>query len=401
MVGIGRSIAYGINDLRYITGESVNKKHPEKISHVSDYFVSNEPDAMGVWQKMKFNMNRFGKLKNNVITLLLSPSAEHTRGYTKEDWKQLWDEFIQEFDQQELYDKEGKLYSEKTNLANSIGTVWLHLESKGEVPHLHAAICRRDNFGNINNDHKIDIRDQTAAEIVAQKRGWITAQEIHESRLPDVTQDCYDTLKEMSRWSWDDYVSILNGKGYTIKEMRDKNNNLKGYSLNNGRNKYRASELGKGRNLKVDRLEDTWKSFHKARVQQKPQTKSETFKPMAKPVERPTFDYSSWKPGTTKVEIEHDSKIYNCFIPDDAIAEFENEIDYSTIANHIDLTNLASALFVGLLQANAVPTSGGGGGTNNDLPWRDKDEDDRSWARRCARFAISKLGVQRKTGRSR
>lgn len=113
MVGIGRSIAYGINDLRYITGESVNKKHPEKISHVSDYFVSNEPDAMGVWQKMKFNMNRFGKLKNNVITLLLSPSAEHTRGYTKEDWKQLWDEFIQEFDQQELYDKEGKLYSEK------------------------------------------------------------------------------------------------------------------------------------------------------------------------------------------------------------------------------------------------------------------------------------------------
>jgi hypothetical protein len=36
MIGKAKSISYGINDIRYITGESRNKKHPELIYHVKD-----------------------------------------------------------------------------------------------------------------------------------------------------------------------------------------------------------------------------------------------------------------------------------------------------------------------------------------------------------------------------
>ena len=34
MIAKANAISYGINDLRYITGESKHKKHPEKIYRV-------------------------------------------------------------------------------------------------------------------------------------------------------------------------------------------------------------------------------------------------------------------------------------------------------------------------------------------------------------------------------
>lgn len=46
--------------------------------------------------------------------------------------------------------------------------------------------------------------------------------------------------------------------------------------------------------------------------------------------------------------------------------------------------------------------SGGGGGGSSDLPWgRRKNEDDREWARRCARETERMIGRKPKTGRKR
>lgn len=36
MIAKAKAISHGINDIRYITGESHNKKHPEKIYRVLD-----------------------------------------------------------------------------------------------------------------------------------------------------------------------------------------------------------------------------------------------------------------------------------------------------------------------------------------------------------------------------
>ena len=40
---------------------------------------------------------------------------------------------------------------------------------------------------------------------------------------------------------------------------------------------------------------------------------------------------------------------------------------------------MAVAIFVGLIDTPNVTSSGGGGGSQSDLPWRDKDEDDLQW----------------------
>ena len=44
----------------------------------------------------------------------------------------------------------------------------------------------------------------------------------------------------------------------------------------------------------------------------------------------------------------------------------------------------------GLDGATSVAASSGGGGTSNDMPWRDKDEDFLDWARRAMQYAHAK-----------
>ena len=76
---------------------------------------------------------------------------------------------------------------------------------------------------------------------------------------------------------------------------------------------------------------------------------------------------------------------------------FDDEFDYRETANHKELTDYAVALFVGMMSVLAVST-GGGGGTSNDLPWgRKEDEDEMERAKRCAHAAIKKLGKKLKS----
>ncbi len=44
----------------------------------------------------------------------------------------------------------------------------------------------------------------------------------------------------------------------------------------------------------------------------------------------------------------------------------------------------------GIDGATSVAQVSGGGGTSNDMPWRDKDEDFLDWARRAMRYAHAK-----------
>lgn len=47
MIAKAKAISHGINAIRYITGESQYKKHPEKIYRVLDNLLPSQPDTMG------------------------------------------------------------------------------------------------------------------------------------------------------------------------------------------------------------------------------------------------------------------------------------------------------------------------------------------------------------------
>ena len=130
MIAKAKAISYGINDLRYITGESKHKKHPEKIYRVLDNLLPPDLDAMGIWNSMQLTLSQHRPIKNSIIRIELSPSPEHTSFYDIEDWQKLWHEFAEEFDKQTITGKDGKVRSCPTNLANSKYT-W---NPKGKFP---------------------------------------------------------------------------------------------------------------------------------------------------------------------------------------------------------------------------------------------------------------------------
>ena len=399
MIAKAKAISHGINDIRYITGESQHKKHPEKIYRVLDNLLPSEPDAMGIWSSMQLTLSQHRPIKNSVIRIELSPSPEHTQFYDIEDWQNLWQEFAEEFDKQVITGKDGQVRSCPTNLVGSKYSVWLHTESKGEVPHLHAAVCRLDENGNINNDHNIHLRAQRAAERVAKKRGWTTAAQIRNRNIPQVNRDCMEVLKAMPSWSWDEYKNALIRKGYTVHEREDKKGILRGYALMNGNTKYKASELGIGRNLMVSKLPATWEKLHhqSATVIRNNAPKAVQQAAIHKVAPIDYTQYLTDCQDMISYTLSHEGKDYKFYIPEKVLDCFNDEFDYRFIANCQELTDMAVAIFVGLLDTPNVATGGSGGGSQSDLPWRDKDEDDLQWARRCARAASRLIGKKPKT----
>ena len=126
MIAKAKAVAHGIRAMLYVSGESRNKKHPEKIMRICDNFMPQHMDATGIWTEMKFaTMNR-PNIKNNVIRMEISPAMEHTGDFTREDWQELWHDFARAFDSQEIRDKNGTVVSARTNISGSKSSVWLH-----------------------------------------------------------------------------------------------------------------------------------------------------------------------------------------------------------------------------------------------------------------------------------
>ena len=404
MIAKAKSISHGIRATLYVSGESRNKKHPEKITRICDNFMPQGMGASGIWTEMKFATMDRPDIKNNVIRMEISPAMEHTKDFTLEDWQQLWQDFAAAFDIQEIRDKGGKVVSSRTNISGSKSSVWLHEESKSGIPHLHAIISRMDEDGNINNDHAIHLRAQRAAEMIARQRGWTTAQRIHETNIPKVSTDCMEALRELDKWSWDGYQERLAAKGYKLYLRKDKKDVIRGYVLLKGNTKFKASELGKGRNLTASRIRQTWEKLHQGKAQQvRPTTKQpvvSTPKPSIpngtqqkpQPVIRqgnPVFeDYTSYKPNCQPTEFEHDGKTYKRYLPDKVLDFFNDEFDHRELANWQALQNLAMAYFTLITSPYDVTSGGGGGGSQSDLKWgRDPKEDEIEFARRCAQVA--------------
>ena len=268
MIAKAKAVAHGIRAMLYVSGESRNKKHPERITRICDNFMPQGMDASGIWTEMKFATMNHPNIRNNAIRIEISPAMEHTENFTLDDWQELWRDFAAAFDIQEIRDKDGKVVSAQTNISGSKSSIWLHEESKSGIPHLHAIVSRVDEKGNINNDHAIHLRAQRAAEMIARQRGWTTAQHIHETNIPKVSADCMEALRELDEWSWNGYQERLAAKGYDLYLRKDKKNVIRGYVLLKGNTKFKASELGKGRNLTASRIRQTWEKLHQDKAQQ-------------------------------------------------------------------------------------------------------------------------------------
>ena len=159
---------------------------------------------------------------------------------------------------------------------------------------------------------------------------------------------------------------------------KDKKDVIRGYVLLKGNTKFKASELGKGRNLTASRIRQTWEKLHSGNEQQvRPATKQPVV-PTPKPSvlngtehrsqpfvqhRNPIFeDYTTYKPNHQPTEFEYDGETYKRYLPDKVLDFFNYEFDYLELANWQALQNLAMAYFTLIASPYEVTSGGGGGG---------------------------------------
>ena len=331
------------------------------------------------------------------LRMEVSPSLEETKGWTLNDWYQYAQRFLEEF-KKEVQTKDGKKKGAgKFNLDRAQIFACLHFDAKSGIPHLHILINRIDLDGNLMNDSFVGESAVKAAHTINVERGWELPEDIHDAHQKEITEACYDILRGMSRYDWDSYKHGLESRGYKVHEQRDKRGVLHGYTVFRGNSRFKSSKLGKGRDLTASKLEATWKKLRTvAPTVEKPSSTVVTShttgrKPLTERyAERQSVAQTKPEaPSVFRKILSVDDKNYSIAMPMEAYKAMEENVtapDESVPVENV--LNVAMLLFMNYVDASTTvaESCGGGGGTSSD--WgKDKDEDEREWARRCAQHA--------------
>ena len=158
MIAKAAAITHGITNVRYSTEKDLSeivKVHnlPENLS------------AYAIWSRMTIlqeqfreRLNRTKPLKNTSIRFEVSPSIEESAGWTLEEWRELADEFVREFDAVDFSGRTGRESSKSTTLKNTQYVAMLHHDSDSGILHLHITANRIDMDGNVIDSHFISER---------------------------------------------------------------------------------------------------------------------------------------------------------------------------------------------------------------------------------------------------
>ena len=135
MIAKAKAVAHGIRAMLYVSGESRNKKHPERIIRICDNFMPQGMDATGIFTEMKFATMNHPNIKNNIIRMEISPAMEHTENFTLDDWRELWHDFAAAFDMQGKSEtRTARWFPSRQTYRAARSSVWLHEESDAEYP---------------------------------------------------------------------------------------------------------------------------------------------------------------------------------------------------------------------------------------------------------------------------
>ena len=334
---------------------------------------------------------------NPTLRMEASPSLDETKGWTLNDWYEYALRFLEEF-QKDVQAKEGKKKGKgKFNLDRAQIFACLHFDAKSGIPHLHILINRIDLDGNLMNDSFIGDSAVKAAHAINIERGWELPEDIHEAHEKEITEACYDILRGMSKYDWDSYKHALESRGYKVHEQRDKQGVLHGYTVLRGNSRFKSSILGKSRSLTVPKLEATWKKLHPvAPSVMKPSSSVGTSQTTER---KPITERDSKRQSVTQTESEVpsvfrkilsvDGKSYSIKMPMEAYKAMEDAIEVPDESMPFEnVLNVAMLLFMNYVDAATTVSEACGGGGSTPSNWgKDKDEDERDWARRCAQLA--------------
>lgn len=391
MVAKAAAVTHGSVTVRYSTEKDLSEIVkvnclPENLS------------ASAIWSRMKLlqeqfreKLNRTKHLKCTSLRIEVSPAREETVGWTLEEWRELADDFVREFDAVDYSGRTGRESSKSTNLKNTQYVAMLHHDSDSGILHLHIIANRIDMDGNVIDSHYVSERAKQAACVINERRGWVQPEEIHKERAVLVTQDCIAALKEMDTFDWDAYKQKLEGKGYKVVFRLDEEGKIHGYSLNIGYIKYKSSELGHTRSLTPARILETWAKLHPVKEENVPAEKTEKPRPVAVDVTKRPTPAPEPVPAMVHQDITVEGQRYSLDIPEAIYEIFQKEAEVpennsSTSREHV--LHTAMLLFCEYVDGATALSQSCGGGSSPGTGWgKDPKEDDWMWARRCLKKA--------------
>ena len=396
MIAKARSISHGSAMTNYAT-----KHNRADIVLTRNFDEGLTPLAM--WGAMETIHQKYAPkfrrkpVTNPTLRMEVSPSLDETKGWTLNDWYEYALRFLDEF-KKEVQAKEGKKQGKgKFNLDRAQIFACLHFDAKSGIPHLHILINRIDLDGNLMNDSFIGDSAVKAAHSINIEREWELPEDIHEEHQKEITEACYDILRGMSSYDWDCYKHALEILGYKVHEQRDKQGVLHGYTVLRGNSRFKSSTLGKGRNLTATKLEATWKKLHPvAPSVVKPSSTVGTSQASER---KPLTERNSGSQSVAQTMLETpsvfwkilsvDGKNYSIAMPMEAYTAMKDAIkapDESVPFENV--MNVAMLLFMNYVDAATSMSESCGGGGSTPSNWgKDKDDDERDWARRCAQLA--------------
>lgn len=396
MIAKGKSISHGSAMTNYAT-----KNNRADIVLTRNFDEGLTPLAM--WGAMETIHQKYAPkfrrkpVEKPTLRMEVSPSLEETKGWTLKDWYDYAIRFLEEF-KKEVQAQEGKKKGKgKFNLDRAQIFAYLHFDAKSGIPHLHILINRIDLDGNLMDDSFIGEKAVKAAHAINVERGWELPEDIHDAHIKEITEACYYILHGMARYDWNAYKHGLESRGYKVKEQRDKQGVLHGYTVLRGNSRFKSSILGKGRDLTASKLEATWKKLHPVApsvVKPSPTvgtSQTTDRKPLVERyAERQSVAQAKPEaPSVFRKILSVDDEKYSITMPVDEYTAMKDAIEVPDESVPFEnVLNVAMLLFINYVDAaTSISESCGGGGSTPSNWGKDKDEDEREWARRCAQRA--------------
>ncbi len=210
MIGLGKSIAYTSNSMKY----GWNQEKGAEVVY-KEYLAGVNPKEIS--QEFKIIQQQNHLCRKNTLSFVLSPTIEDGRELTKNDLHKIVEGFIMEMKLQER---------------QAIGFV----HRNKEHTHVHLYVNRIDFNGIAYKDSFIGKRSQQAAERVARELGLSTVREVQQERLNQlqmvrehIRQIHVKVMEKERVRDFDRYIKAMEQKGVRVIPSINRQNQLQGF----------------------------------------------------------------------------------------------------------------------------------------------------------------------------
>ena len=230
------------------------------------------------------------RVENPFWRIELCPPKEECSDWTMEQWDKFCRDCVKVLDstdykQEVVRDKDGypvidkrtgrpkvKVSGKRTMLAKSQYIATVHFDTG--KPHVHIVANRLTMDGQMQDTHKCKERAKMAADIIAERYGWVKAEERTNHRMERIHDAAMNVLKGMDKWDIETYFAEMRRNGFEVEPTYDSQGVCRGYSI--GEKLYdldgnysctvmykaSAKKFGHGRDLTVSKLYNTWQKLH-------------------------------------------------------------------------------------------------------------------------------------------